>query len=154
MRVNLKCGAALLQKDSINFSFGCETEKKRWKRDSSDSEAKNRSIASLSVAWATRTIAVVPSRKMSRPDSGESWEGTGRYRGRTEATALTRLCDDYFQTSKIPADKDRKPLRCATNAVNVKRSARKRKALGAPPGLNTTQSDNQGNKFSVLRFHC
>jgi hypothetical protein len=95
--MNLRCGSVLLQKRSTNISFGREAERKRWKRDSSDSEEKKRAIASLSVAWATRTVAVVPSRKISRPDSGESWEGIGKYRGRNEATALTMLYGDYFK---------------------------------------------------------
>ena len=65
------------QKELMNLSFGIASEKNRRRRDSFDSEAKNWATANSSLGCATRIGAVVPSRKINRPDSGASCVGTG-----------------------------------------------------------------------------
>jgi hypothetical protein len=70
-------GSPASQKEPTNLSSGSACEKNRCCRDSFDSEAKNWAIAASSLDWATRIEAVVPLRKINRPDSGASWVGIG-----------------------------------------------------------------------------
>jgi hypothetical protein len=61
------------QKDRIIFSLGPLDEKKRRQVDVSESEAKNSAMAFLSDGRAMPMVAVEPSRKINRPECGESW---------------------------------------------------------------------------------
>lgn len=77
IRVSCLRGSLASQKELMSLSFGTASEKKRRRRDSVDSEAKNWAIGNSSPGCATRIAAVVPSRKINRPDSGDSWVGIG-----------------------------------------------------------------------------
>jgi hypothetical protein len=59
------------------FIFGDGVRKKTRRPDSFDGAAKKFAIASWSAGFANRIDAVVPSRKINRPDCGASWVGTG-----------------------------------------------------------------------------
>lgn len=65
------------QKASIKSSLGRAVPKKRWRFDSGESAEKNFFKPALSFGWLIRISAVVPSRRISRPDSGASCEGRG-----------------------------------------------------------------------------
>lgn len=61
------------QNESMNSSPGNARLKKRSNRDSLERDSKKAASAPLSSGRATPIDAVVPSRKIRRPDSGASW---------------------------------------------------------------------------------
>ena len=72
-------------------------------RECSDNVLKKSAIDWRSREHAKRTVAVVPSRNINRPDSALSWYGIGKYRGRMTATTLFRtIVWSVSSTSKDP----------------------------------------------------
>ena len=72
-KLNAARGFEELQNDSINLVPGVEWPKNRWIFDWSERESKNAVKASLSSGRVFLTVAVEPSRRIKRPESGASW---------------------------------------------------------------------------------
>jgi hypothetical protein len=72
IRVKTRFGSASSHICAIADSPGLVSEKNRLRRDSGESRLKKAISASVSAGWATRMVAVVPSRRIRRPCSAES----------------------------------------------------------------------------------
>ena len=77
MSVSLERGSEQSHSERSSSVSGPVLEKKRHRLDSGDKRSKKSFNASASWGRAMRTVAVVPSRRMRRPNSGESWYGSG-----------------------------------------------------------------------------
>ena len=72
IRVKVERGSESSQNPAISSAGGSANEPKRRRRDSGESPSKKARTWGRLFDWAMRTCAVLPSRKISRPDSGAS----------------------------------------------------------------------------------
>src|SRR5687767_11045926 len=94
--VSWVCGSEESHNDRTKSAAGSETVKKRCARDSGESRWKKSAIAGASSTVATRIVAVDPSRRISRPNSAESWYGAGMY---TRVVVIVTRRRDFRQAA-------------------------------------------------------